>query len=288
MRFDSLLFLCVANSARSQMAEALARRLFGDAVRARSAGSRPTRVNPHAVRVMAELDVDLSTHASTSVDDVDPSDVDLVITLCAEEVCPAFLSDAPRLHWPLPDPDRPDEDLSDEARLAIFRETRDRLESRLEVLAALRDLPAGPEPREFHASVRVPDLPAAARFYAWLLGVEPKGWTHRYVTFVSEALRTNFVVLVSDGMALHHDTLYHLGVEVADRDRVIAAHRRAVEAGFPIEKPARTTWRGTPLHELWLRDPGGNLVEIYARPTDEELAQMPADREPVLLVPPRG
>ena len=51
-----------------------------------------------------------------------------------------------------------------------------------------------------------------------------------------------------------------------------------------MHKPARTTWRGTPLHELWLKDPGGNLIEIYARLTDDELGEMPADQEPVALV----
>ncbi|MEO0605322.1 MAG: hypothetical protein AAF211_28085, partial [Myxococcota bacterium] len=59
--------------------------------------------------------------------------------------------------------------------------------------------------------------------------------------------------------------------------------RRAVAAGWPIHKPARTTWRGTPLHELWLKDPGGNLIEIYARLTDAQLAEMPADQEPIVL-----
>ena len=89
---------------------------------------------------------------------------------------------------------------------------------------------------------------------------------------------------VDDGLTLHHDTLYHLGVDVGTRAAVVAAHHRAVAAGFPIHKPARTTWRGTPLHELWLTDPGGNLVEIYARLTAEELAEMPADKEPIFLV----
>jgi catechol 2,3-dioxygenase-like lactoylglutathione lyase family enzyme len=90
-------------------------------------------------------------------------------------------------------------------------------------------VPAGPTPLEFHASVRVPELAAAARFYTWLLGVGPKEWTHRYATFVSEALRTNFVLLVSDGQDLHHDTLYHLGVDVGTRAAVIdaAAPRRS-------------------------------------------------------------
>lgn len=283
LHFDSILFLCVANSARSQMAEGLARDLFGDTVRVQSAGSEPSRVNPFAVRAMAELDIDLGAHSSKSVQTIDPDSVDLVITLCAEEVCPVFLSKAHRLHWPLQDPDRKNEDLPDEERLQHFRVARDQIRTRLEVLAAVRDVPEGPDPQEFHASIRVPDLAAAARFYTFLLGVAPRDWTHRYVTFVSEALRTNFVVLVDDGIALHQDTLYHLGVDVGTRAAVIEAHSRAEAAGYPIHKPARTTWRGTPLHELWLKDPGGNLIEIYARLTDAELAEMPADKEPVFL-----
>lgn len=283
LRFDSILFLCVANSARSQMAEGLARHLFGDAVRVQSAGSEPSRVNPFAIKAMAELGIDLGTHSSKSVQTIDPNGVDLVITLCAEEVCPVFLSRAPRMHWPIQDPDRKHEDLTDEERLQHFRVARDQIRARVEVLAALRDVPTGPDPREFHASIRVPDLAAAARFYTWLLGVAPKEWTHRYVTFVSEALHTNFVLLVSDGKELHQDTLYHLGIDVGTKDAVIEAHRRAEAAGWTIHKPARTTWRGTPLHELWLKDPGGNLVEIYARLTDAELAEMPADKEPVFL-----
>lgn len=283
LRFDSILFLCVANSARSQMAEGLARHLFGDAVRVQSAGSEPSRVNPFAIKAMAELGIDLGTHSSKSGQTIDPNGVDLVITLCAEEVCPVFLSRAPRMHWPLQDPDRKHEDLTDEERLQHFRVARDQIRARVEVLAALRDVPTGPDPREFHASIRVPDLAAAARFYTWLLGVAPKEWTHRYVTFVSEALHTNFVLLVSDGKELHQDTLYHLGIDVGTKDAVIEAHRRAEAAGWTIHKPARTTWRGTPLHELWLKDPGGNLVEIYARLTPDERAQMPVHKEPTPL-----
>ncbi len=284
LRFDSLLFLCVANSARSQMAEGLARTIFGDVVRVESAGSSPTRVNPFAIEAMRELGVDLSTHTSKSVESIDPERIDLVITLCAEEVCPVFFGRATRLHWPLRDPDRRDEELDDEQRLQHFRAARDQLRARLEVLAALRDVPKGPDPLESHASIRVPDLAAAARFYTWLLGVSPKEWTHRYVTFVSEPLRTNFVLLVDDGRPLHQDTLYHLGIDVGSRDAVIEAQRSAEHAGWPISKPARTTWNGTPLHELWLTDPGGNLIEIYARLTDEELLEMPEDKQPTLLL----
>jgi catechol 2,3-dioxygenase-like lactoylglutathione lyase family enzyme len=84
-------------------------------------------------------------------------------------------------------------------------------------------------------------------------------------------------------MALHQDTLYHLGIDVGARAAVIEAHRDAVAAGWTVHKPARTTWRGTPLHELWLKDPDGNLIEIYARLTQGELAQMPADKEPIFI-----
>lgn len=131
----SILFLCVANSARSQMAEGLARHLFGDIVTIQSAGSQPTRVNSFAIKAMAELDIDITGQASTGVQDVDPATVDLVITLCAEEVCPVFLSDAERLHWPLQDPDRKHEDLTDEERLEHFRVARDEIRSRLERLS---------------------------------------------------------------------------------------------------------------------------------------------------------
>jgi protein-tyrosine-phosphatase/catechol 2,3-dioxygenase-like lactoylglutathione lyase family enzyme len=267
------------------MAEGLARQRFGDAVRVQSAGSEPSRVNPYAVRALAEVGIDASTHSSKHVETIDPTTVDLVITLCAEESCPVFLGDARRMSWAMPDPDRKHEDLGDEARLHHFRVARDAIAQRLDVLAALRDAPEPLAPTEFHASVRVPDIAGAARFYAWLLGVEPSTWTHRYVTFVSESLRTNFVILVDDGKELHHDTLYHLGVELPDRAAVIDAHQRAIAAGWVLHKPARTTWRGTPLHELWLKDPGGNLVEVYARLTDAEYAEMPEDMEPVFLLP---
>ncbi len=133
----SILFLCVANSARSQMAEGLARHLVGDRVHVQSAGSSPTRVNPYAIRAMRELDIDITGHASESVADVDPTSVDLVITLCAEEVCPAFLGKADRLHWPLQDPDRKHEELTDAERLAHFRVARDEIRRRIAAWAGV-------------------------------------------------------------------------------------------------------------------------------------------------------
>ena len=130
----SFLFLCVANLSRSQMAEGLARALFGDAVRVQSAGSAPTRINPYAVEAMREVGVDLSAHASKSVETIDARGVDLVVTLCAEEVCPAFLGEVERLHWPVPDPASDDSSLGREEMLRRFRAARDEIRERLDGL----------------------------------------------------------------------------------------------------------------------------------------------------------
>ena len=132
MKTPGILFLCVANSARSQMAEGLARARFGDAVNVQSAGSLPSRVNPLAIRALAEIGVDITHHRSKSVAEIDPATVDLVVTLCAEEVCPVFLGKAKRLHWPLPDPGAAEG--TGEERLARFREVRDELMHRVEAL----------------------------------------------------------------------------------------------------------------------------------------------------------
>ena len=109
------------------MAEGLARTLFESRARVRSAGSAPTRVHPHAVAVLAERGIDISGHRSTSVADVDVGDVDVVITLCAEEVCPAVPGRVERLHWPLPDPAGAPEAIAVER----FRAARDEIERRL-------------------------------------------------------------------------------------------------------------------------------------------------------------
>ncbi|MEZ4363076.1 MAG: arsenate reductase ArsC [Kofleriaceae bacterium] len=135
-----ILFLCVANSARSQLAEGLARRLFGLDARIQSAGSQPSTVNPLAIEVMREIGVDLTEHHSKPVQDIDPGTVDLVITLCAEEVCPVFLGQARRLHWPLPDPATNDPALTEEARRERFRQTREALRTRLHELARAEGL----------------------------------------------------------------------------------------------------------------------------------------------------
>jgi arsenate reductase len=136
-RPTGILFLCVANSARSQMAEGLARARFGARIPVQSAGSAPSRVNPYAVAAMREIGIDLTRHASKSVDRIDPATVGTVVTLCAEEVCPAFLGNARRVHWPIEDPAGGEPARSSEEMLARFRAARDRICARLDELAAI-------------------------------------------------------------------------------------------------------------------------------------------------------
>ncbi len=124
-----LLFLCVANSARSQMAEAVARRAAPAGLKVWSAGSEPTRVNPLTVRALAEIGLDASAQRAKALDAIPTDEVDTVVTLCAEEVCPVFPGKVRRLHWPLPDPAAAAGD--DAARLAAFRAVRDQIAARV-------------------------------------------------------------------------------------------------------------------------------------------------------------
>ena len=100
------LFLCTGNSARSQMAEAFARRYGGDIFYVYSAGLEPSHINPRAVAVMAEKGISIEGQWSKGLDDVPLAQTDLVITLCddADARCPAVYGRLGRRHWSLPDP----------------------------------------------------------------------------------------------------------------------------------------------------------------------------------------
>lgn len=127
-----ILFMCVANSARSQLAEGLARHLFPK-FEIQSAGSNPGKLNPYAVIVLKEIGIDISKHYSKFYEDI-PKDftenLNYVITLCAEEVCPVIESKAKKLHWPFPDP-ASKEQLTETEFLNRFREARDNIKARL-------------------------------------------------------------------------------------------------------------------------------------------------------------
>ena len=91
-----VLFLCVANSARSQMAEGIARLLAPAGTKIWSAGSRPTSVQPEAIAVLKEIGIDISGHRAKAVAEIPAAEVDAVITLCGEEECPVFLGGGER------------------------------------------------------------------------------------------------------------------------------------------------------------------------------------------------
>jgi arsenate reductase (thioredoxin) len=130
----NLLFLCVANSARSQMAEGLARARFGARVTVESAGTAPAGVSPYAIEAMKELGIDISGQRSKAVGEVDLASFDTVVTLCSAEVCPRVGASARHLHWPLPDPADGVETLPHDQIRARFRAVRDEIDARLALL----------------------------------------------------------------------------------------------------------------------------------------------------------
>ncbi|RAP38920.1 hypothetical protein DID80_01655 [Candidatus Marinamargulisbacteria bacterium SCGC AAA071-K20] len=103
---SNILILCTGNSCRSQMAEGIARHLYGHSCNVFSAGTKPSTVNEHAIAVMKEIDIDISGHSSKSVDDLKDQPFNLVITVCdnAKESCPVFLGKHKKLHWSFEDP----------------------------------------------------------------------------------------------------------------------------------------------------------------------------------------
>jgi len=128
-RRPKVLFLCIYNSARSQMAEGLLRALFGDRYEACSAGASPAGLNAWAVKAMAEIGIDISDQYSKSVDVFAGGDFDYVVTVCgADQKCPAFRGEAKRLHWDIADPG----EKAGVDTMASFRETRDDLKRRIE------------------------------------------------------------------------------------------------------------------------------------------------------------
>lgn len=118
-----LLFLCVANSARSQMAEGLARQYASNRFAVFSAGSSPGVVNPYAIKVMREIGIDITLQYSKAIDSIPMDQIDIVITLCAEEVCPFVSGTIQRMHWPFPDPAKITG--AEEKILTAYRDIRD-------------------------------------------------------------------------------------------------------------------------------------------------------------------
>lgn len=122
-----VLFVCVENANRSQMAEAFARLYGGDQIEALSAGSKPSgKINPKAVRFMAELGYDLSTHGSKSLNEIS-GEFDAVVTMGCGDSCP-WVPAKRREDWALPDPKHMDDD--------GYRVVRDEIALRVKALLA--------------------------------------------------------------------------------------------------------------------------------------------------------
>jgi len=133
-RKKRVLFLCVGNSCRSQMAEGLLRHMAPEKFDVHSAGSMASGLSSTAVRVMAELGIDISGHRSKRVDEFSDQTFDYVVTVCDEtedKPCPVFLGQAGKqFHWPFDDPACATG--NDQQILAVFRRIRDQIRDRLE------------------------------------------------------------------------------------------------------------------------------------------------------------
>ena len=138
-----VLFICTGNSARSQMSEGILRSKAGDMVDVYSGGTFPTkRVNPFAVKVMAENGIDISNHYPKSLDQYLTKELDIIVTTCdkAKQSCPAFPGNALRYHWNLNDPS----DIEDEnKRLIAFRNTFADISKRVdELIDIIKNMPS--------------------------------------------------------------------------------------------------------------------------------------------------
>ena len=127
-RRKRVIFVCVENAMRSQMAQAFARIHGGDGVEAFSAGSRPSgRINPKAVEAMKEVGYDLTTHASKDLDDFNGKEFDAAVTMGCGDECPLVVARR-RADWQIPDPKHmPPEE---------FRRVRDEIEAKVKALLA--------------------------------------------------------------------------------------------------------------------------------------------------------
>ncbi|WP_125705647.1 arsenate reductase (thioredoxin) [Lacticaseibacillus daqingensis] len=128
-------FLCTGNTCRSQMAEGVARHLLDASWTVQSAGLTPQRLNPNAVRAMAEVGLDISAQRAKPIDPTFLASADLVVTLCgdARDQCPTTPPHVTRVHWPLPDPALSTGD--DATVMAVFRQVRDEISRRVAALA---------------------------------------------------------------------------------------------------------------------------------------------------------
>jgi len=132
MSKKTVLVLCTHNSARSQLAEGLLNALHGEKFQAFSAGTKPSKVNPFAIKALSEIGIDISSHTSKHAKDFLGKPIDIVVTVCdnAKEECPFFPGVKTVIHHSFNDPSA--ETGSDESKLNAFRKTRDEIKEWLD------------------------------------------------------------------------------------------------------------------------------------------------------------
>ena len=121
---NTVLFICTNNSARSQMAEGLVNSLYSKVLRAKSAGTKPSTVNPFAIQVMAEMSIDISSHRSKGLSEFEGQQFAYVVMVCSDaaETCPFFPGGREQIHHGFKDPAAVEG--TDEAKLLAFRKSR--------------------------------------------------------------------------------------------------------------------------------------------------------------------
>lgn len=135
----TILILCTGNSCRSHLAEGILRHALGGDFTVASAGSKPAGyVHPLAIRAMAEIGIDISTHRSKHLDEFLPQDIETVITVCgnADQACPMFPGQVNRHHWGFDDPAHATG--SEDEQMTTFRRVRDEIRTVFEAYASGR------------------------------------------------------------------------------------------------------------------------------------------------------
>lgn len=131
----SILFICVENRARSQIAEGLARHFIGHQYDVYSAGSRPAdRIHPMATAVMAEIGIDISKQKPKPISDINLEKIDIAIALCEEENCPVLPPHTKKLNWAIKDPALSENQTT--AQMRKFRKIRDEIRQKVLTLRA--------------------------------------------------------------------------------------------------------------------------------------------------------
>ncbi len=248
----SVLFVCVHNAGRSQMAAALLRSMAGDRIEVRSAGTEPAeRVNPVAVAAMAELGIDITTAIPEVLTGEEVRTSDVVITMGCGDACPHFPGVSYR-DWALPDPaGQP---------LSTVRAIRDDIAERVAALIAELTNEKGTTMSRMQLALNVDDLDAAIAFYSKLFRTEPAKVRPGYANFAVAEPPLKLVLLENPG---HGGTLNHLGVEVGSTGKVRDEIARLAGAGMVPEEEMGTTCCYAVQDKVWVTGPDGERWEVY-------------------------